>query len=101
MACRRPVVVTEKVGCAPDLVDEGNGRVVSPEEADALADALDDLLADRDRLRAMGRRSGERIQYWSIGAAAARTVDAARSAVGVEDVEREPFVEPSMEPQRL
>ena len=101
MACGRPVVVTEKVGCAPDLVDDANGRVVPPEEADALADVLDELLADRDRLRAMGRRSAERIQYWSIDAAAARTVDAVRSAVGVEDVEREPFVEPSMELQEV
>jgi len=98
MACRRPVVVTEKVGCAPDLVDEANGRVVPPEEAGALVDALDDLLADRDRLRAMGRRSAERIQYWSIPAAADRTVDAVRSVVGA-DVEREGFVQSSMEPQ--
>ena len=97
MACGCPVVVTEKVGCAPDLVDEANGRVVPSEEADALADALDGLLADRDRLRALGRRSAERIQYWSIDVAAARTVEAVRSAVGVEDVEREPFVEPSVE----
>jgi glycosyltransferase involved in cell wall biosynthesis len=98
MACGRPVVVTEKVGCAPDLVDDANGRVVPPEEADALAAALDDLLADRDRLRALGRRSAERIQYWSIPAAAARTVDAVRSAVGA-DVEREEFVQPPMELQ--
>ena len=96
MACGRPVVVTEKVGCAPDLVDDANGRVVPPEEAGALADALDELLADRDRLRALGRRSAERIRYWSISAAADRTVEAVRSAVGVEGIEREPFVEPSL-----
>jgi glycosyltransferase involved in cell wall biosynthesis len=96
MACGRPVVVTEKVGCAPDLVDDANGRVVPAEEADALAVALDDLLAERGRLRALGRRSAERIRYWSIDTAADRTVDVVRSAVGVEDVEREPFIGPSM-----
>jgi glycosyltransferase involved in cell wall biosynthesis len=96
MACGRPVVVTEKVGCAPDLVDDANGRVVPPEDANALASALDTLLADRARLRALGRRSAERIQYWSIDGAADRTVDAVRSAIGVEDVERESFVGPSV-----
>jgi glycosyltransferase involved in cell wall biosynthesis len=81
MACGRPVVVTGRVGCAPDLVDEGNGQVVPPNDVDALRRALGELLADRDRLRAMGRRSVERIQDWSIGAAADRTVDAVQSTV--------------------
>ena len=81
MACRRPVVVTERVGCAPDLIDESNGRIVPPEDPDALCRALDELLADRDRLQAMGRRSAERIQEWSISVAADRTADAVRAAV--------------------
>jgi glycosyltransferase involved in cell wall biosynthesis len=81
MACRRPVVVTEKVGCAPDLVDDANGRIVPPEDADALADALNELLADRDRLRAMGRRSTERIQEWSVSVAAECTAEAVHSTV--------------------
>ncbi len=79
MACGRPVVVTERVGCAPDLVDESNGRIVSSEDDSALAGVLDDLLADRDELRAMGQCSAERIQNWSIGAAAERTADAVHS----------------------
>ncbi|WP_263831201.1 glycosyltransferase family 4 protein [Salinibacter sp.] len=81
MACGRPVVVTRKVGCAPDLVDDANGRIVPPDDADALQRALDGLLADRDRLRAMGCRSAERIQDWSIGAAADRTAAVVRSIV--------------------
>jgi glycosyltransferase involved in cell wall biosynthesis len=81
MACGRPVVVTERVGCATDLVDEANGRVVPAEDADALRRALDGLLADRDRLRAMGRRSAERIQDWSIGVAVERTAEAVHSTV--------------------
>jgi glycosyltransferase involved in cell wall biosynthesis len=80
MACGRPVVVTERVGCAPDLVDEANGRIVPSEDANALAGALDDLLADRDQLWRMGRRSTERIQDWSIGTATARMVKAVQSA---------------------
>ncbi len=79
MACGRPVVVTERVGCAPDLIDEANGRVVPPDDADALRRALEILLADRDRLRAMGDRSRERIQDWSIGVAADCTAGVVQS----------------------
>ncbi|WP_199774266.1 glycosyltransferase family 4 protein [Salinibacter altiplanensis] len=82
MACGRPVVVTERVGCAPDLVDDANGRIVPPDDAGALCSALDKLLSDWDRLQAMGNRSAERIQDWSIDVAADRTVEAVQSAVG-------------------
>ena len=81
MACGRPVVVTTKVGCAPDLVDEANGRVVPPEDPDALCNALNELFQDWERLRTMGDRSGDRIQNWSIDVAASRTADVIRSAV--------------------
>ena len=81
MACGRPVVVTSKVGCAPDLVDDANGRVVPPGEADTLAHVLDDLLSDRERLRVMGCWSAKRIQEWSIDVAADRTAKVMRSAV--------------------
>jgi glycosyltransferase involved in cell wall biosynthesis len=81
MACGRPVVVTERVGCAPDLVDKANGRIVPPDDAGALQRALDGLLADRNRLQGMGGRSAERIQNWSIDVAAERTVQAVRSVV--------------------
>jgi glycosyltransferase involved in cell wall biosynthesis len=81
MACACPIVVTKKVGCAPDLVDEANGRVVPSEDANALAGALDNLLAERGQLRAMGHCSAERIQDWSIGAAADRTAEAVQSTV--------------------
>ena len=79
MACGRPVVVTQKVGCAPDLVDDANGRVVPPEDPEALRSALHKLLSDRKHLRAMGNRSAERIQDWSIDVAADRTAEAVRA----------------------
>jgi glycosyltransferase involved in cell wall biosynthesis len=81
MACGRPVIVTERVGCAPDLVDKANGRVVPPDDAGALQRALDGLLADRNQLQGMGDRSAERIQNWSIDVAAERTAQAVRSVV--------------------
>jgi glycosyltransferase involved in cell wall biosynthesis len=75
MACSRPVVVTSKVGCAPDLVDKSNGRVVAPENVGALARALKELMSDPKRLRAMGRCSVERIRKWSIEVATDRIAE--------------------------
>lgn len=54
MAAGRAVVATDRGGPA-ELVDrERGGRLVPPGDAGALADALLDLLRDRDRLAEMG-----------------------------------------------
>ena len=55
MAARRPVVATS-VGGIPELVLDGStGYLVPPRSPDALAGALDRLLADRERATSMGR----------------------------------------------
>ncbi|WP_263784447.1 glycosyltransferase family 4 protein [Salinibacter grassmerensis] len=84
MACGCPVVVSSNVGCAPNLVDEKNGAVVAPDDADALREALEELLSDPGRLRRMGQRSAERIQNWSVDEAAARTVKAVNSTMALK-----------------
>jgi glycosyltransferase involved in cell wall biosynthesis len=54
MAAGRPVVAT-RVGGIPDAVDhERTGLLVPPGRADALADALDQLLTDEQRRHALG-----------------------------------------------
>lgn len=54
MAAGRPVVAT-RVGAVPDAVLHGQtGLLVPPGDADALAGALAELLADPDRARRMG-----------------------------------------------
>jgi UDP-GlcNAc:undecaprenyl-phosphate GlcNAc-1-phosphate transferase len=64
-ACGLPLVVSDRVGAAPDLVKEGrNGRVVPAEDASALAEALLEMLkpsADRDE---MARVSREAARAW-------------------------------------
>jgi glycosyltransferase involved in cell wall biosynthesis len=87
MVCGLPVVVSSRVGCAPDLVTTDNGAVVSPDDPIALRDALDTLMSDSERLREMGRRSAERIKIWSIENAASRTAEAIKSVVA-PDAER-------------
>lgn len=63
MAAGRPLVAT-RVGCLPDLVEDGvTGLLVPPGDAAALASAVKSLLDDPARAEAMGVRARER---WSL-----------------------------------
>lgn len=54
MACGVPVLAT-RVGGVPEAIDEGRtGELIPPGDPEALAEALDSLLADRPRLDAYG-----------------------------------------------
>ena len=67
MNAGRPIVVSDEVGCHPDLVTDGvNGRVFPARDVAALRAALEDLIANPEQRRAMGKRSVERIEHWSF-----------------------------------
>jgi len=67
MNAGRAIVVSDEVGCQPDLVTDGvNGRVFPARNVAALRAVLEDLVADPDQRREMGRRSMERINRWSF-----------------------------------
>ncbi len=69
MNAGRPIIVSDQVGCQPDLVVEGENGVVFPaQNVAALADALDRLLSYPAVCRKMGQRSLERIQAFSFNA---------------------------------
>jgi len=77
MVCGRPVVVSDRVGCAPDLVDEGkNGYVCEADSAERLAQTLQACLENAERLDEMGRASHAMIQDWSIAREAHRIAGA-------------------------
>ncbi|HWH11936.1 MAG TPA: glycosyltransferase family 4 protein [Solirubrobacteraceae bacterium] len=62
-----PVVVSERVGCAADLVANGvNGFVVSHTDPEPAALALGELVADAGLREAMGRASLRRVGSWSL-----------------------------------
>src|SRR6185503_1026864 len=62
MAAARPVVAT-RVGGTPELVIEGvTGHLVEPRQPRALAETIAFALADRKRLRALGRRGRARVE---------------------------------------
>jgi glycosyltransferase involved in cell wall biosynthesis len=69
MACGRPVLVSDRVGCAADLVEDGvTGWTFSldHEAEKAVAAKLKRAFADPDMLSEMGRRARLRIQDHSI-----------------------------------
>ncbi len=67
MNAGRAVVVSDQVGCGPDLVEPGvNGHLFKAGDVGALRDALARLVADPEACRAMGRRSLEIINRWSF-----------------------------------
>jgi glycosyltransferase involved in cell wall biosynthesis len=78
-----PVVASDKVGCARDLVQPGkNGLVVAAGNAHALEEALADLVVDPEQRREYGNKSLELISAWHYGLAADGIVAASRAATG-------------------
>jgi glycosyltransferase involved in cell wall biosynthesis len=67
MAASRPAIVSDDVGCAPDLIDDGvNGCIFPVGDIPALEHALRRVLDTRDTAHTMGQRAFERIQTWSF-----------------------------------
>ncbi|SEQ94882.1 glycosyltransferase family 4 protein [Natrinema salaciae] len=80
LACGVPVVATTGGGL-PEVVGDA-GVLVEPGDADALADAIRDLLADDERRRRLGERGRERIvEEFDWERAARETVRTYRNAI--------------------
>ena len=67
MACGVPTLVSDRVGCASDLVDENvTGWVVEANDEDALGATLRQAIElGRGGLKGMGRSASERVRQWS------------------------------------
>ena len=73
-----PLVLSDRVGAAYDLLLPGeNGFIVPSEDVRAAADALRRLAADADLRHRMGQRSRQLVRDWSYDA----SVDAFMAAV--------------------
>jgi glycosyltransferase involved in cell wall biosynthesis len=84
MNAARPVIVTDQVGSAPDLVRDGdNGYLVPVGDIAALAGRLRDVLSDPDRARRMGQRSREIIDGWGYAEDLAGLKQALEATAGV------------------
>jgi 2-deoxystreptamine N-acetyl-D-glucosaminyltransferase/2-deoxystreptamine glucosyltransferase len=88
MASGLPVVAS-RVGGIPDVVEDGEtGLLVPPGDADALAAALDELVADprrRQRFAEASRRRAGRYSWPELAGRVARIYEAARAGEGVRN----------------
>jgi glycosyltransferase involved in cell wall biosynthesis len=73
MAMETPVVATDHGGSRETVIPGRTGWLVPPADADALAQAIDDALSDRDRLARMGREGRAHV---ATRFSAKRTVEA-------------------------
>ncbi len=55
MASARPIVTTDMPGCRELVIDSRNGVLIPPKDPEALANALESLIVDRELCAAMGR----------------------------------------------
>lgn len=83
MACGRPAIVSDHVGCGADLVIENETGAVFPfGDIQALADQLVKL-ADADRLRQMGARARRRVlESYSVEKSVDGVMNAIRHVLG-------------------
>jgi glycosyltransferase involved in cell wall biosynthesis len=82
MAAGSVPVVSEAVGCGPDLVTSESGRIVPVGDVDALAGTLDELVGDDHLLDQMRKRGDQVLANYSIEATARGVEDGAIMATG-------------------
>ncbi|MCO6498741.1 MAG: glycosyltransferase family 4 protein [Chitinophagaceae bacterium] len=67
MACGKPVLVSDRCGCAPDLVEEDEtGWIFKSGDKEDLKNKIEEILHSRDRLPKMGENAFNKIQDWSF-----------------------------------
>lgn len=82
MASGLPVLVSERCGCAPDLVQDGvNGYTFDPYDIKELTERMVHIAGGNSDLVSMGRASREIIARWSPATFAAGMMKAATAAL--------------------
>jgi glycosyltransferase involved in cell wall biosynthesis len=66
MACNKAVLVSNKCGCAIDLVTEKNGMIFKSENINEITLGLKKMIADANLLTEMGKASGLKIKDWNF-----------------------------------
>jgi glycosyltransferase involved in cell wall biosynthesis len=76
IACGRPVLVSNRVGCAADVINQSCGQVFDINGHDALARSLMELTRDVQNLKHLGLRAAKRAWDYDVGITATRMVEA-------------------------
>src|ERR1700682_185238 len=97
-----PIVVTDKVGCADDLVRDGeNGFVVSSEDSSDLLDRLRQLIQTDELRHRFGKMSRQIVSRWTHEVAVSGVLGATEAAVGAQRWGTASQSRSSMEGRRL
>jgi glycosyltransferase involved in cell wall biosynthesis len=75
MASGRPVLVSNKVGCASDVVDEATGRIFPWEQPAVIGSIVSELAAKPSRLREMGVAAARRAWKFDLARTEEATVE--------------------------
>lgn len=75
MAQGLPVITTERCVAGTELIDDENGRLVPVESVDAIADAINAIIADETKLKEMGAASLRKIQWYTFESMAKVHID--------------------------
>ncbi|HEY6347645.1 MAG TPA: glycosyltransferase family 4 protein [Bryobacteraceae bacterium] len=86
LACGRPVLVSDRVGCASDVVTPSCGRVFHFRDNGGLVRALEDMTMDIEKLREMGRAAARRAWAFDIGITETSLIDALNGFLRPETV---------------
>jgi glycosyltransferase involved in cell wall biosynthesis len=76
MACGRAVLVSDRVGCATDLVDTSCGSIFASGKPDALVESLVEMTKGVKELRKMGRAAASRAWDFDIQSTETSLVEA-------------------------
>ncbi|TKB98224.1 glycosyltransferase family 4 protein [Pedobacter cryotolerans] len=67
MACSKAILVSDHVGCAEDLVIDGeNGYIFESNNLASLSDKLNLMVSNKFTLKEMGKKSAIKIKEWSF-----------------------------------
>jgi glycosyltransferase involved in cell wall biosynthesis len=67
MACARPCIVSDRVGCGPDLViPQETGAIFPRGDVDALANSMLELAGNPERMISMGLEARSRLRNYSV-----------------------------------
>jgi glycosyltransferase involved in cell wall biosynthesis len=67
LACGRPVMVSDRVACAADVVDSTCGRIFRSEDWSEFGRTVAAMFGDPDKLADMRRAAGERARAFDVG----------------------------------
>ena len=83
MACSRPCLVSDRVGCGPDLVVERKTGLVFPHgNVAALATAMVELARGPSQIAAMGESAHNRLRNYSVGVAVEGVLESLAATIG-------------------